>query len=316
MTSLRYIALVLSVGCLSGCAHLHESNTTTSALSEAEVAALFQKKPDPRVLLNIPKMRHEALVLCVETDRDGTPEIFEKQQRYIDSLKQMLKKLQDEYFYWDDNPNDLTKIADEQAIHLAMLESPAYNGIRGGSGYEGAIYDQSIRIYENMIVTAAHGICGLLTNYGVTLSYEAWKVSWDDAAKMETRSNKGAAANRRYACQLDDFMKFDCHDCILESRSAAVAELERSAAPGGHLFRNRTGIGVVSRFQSGRSHTSLSRRTLRTSDASVPVHPNKGMERNFGTRLLDSPPFLFFLCQIADSYFIPFDRPEVAHRPR
>jgi hypothetical protein len=39
--------------------------------------------------------------------------------------------------------------------------------------------------------------------------------------------NKGAAANRRYAGQLDDFMKFDCQDCIRESRSAAVAELER-----------------------------------------------------------------------------------------
>jgi hypothetical protein len=39
--------------------------------------------------------------------------------------------------------------------------------------------------------------------------------------------NKGAAANRRYAGQLDDFMKFDCQDCIWESRSAAVAELER-----------------------------------------------------------------------------------------
>jgi hypothetical protein len=40
-------------------------------------------------------------------------------------------------------------------------------------------------------------------------------------------SNKSAAANRRYAGQLDDFMKFDCQDCIWESRSAAVAELKR-----------------------------------------------------------------------------------------
>jgi hypothetical protein len=39
--------------------------------------------------------------------------------------------------------------------------------------------------------------------------------------------NNGAAANRRYAGQLDDFMKFDCQDCIWESRSAAVAELGR-----------------------------------------------------------------------------------------
>ena len=38
--------------------------------------------------------------------------------------------------------------------------------------------------------------------------------------------NKGAAANRRYAGQLDDFMKFDCQDCIWESGSAAVAELK------------------------------------------------------------------------------------------
>jgi len=41
--------------------------------------------------------------------------------------------------------------------------------------------------------------------------------------------NNGAAANRRSTGQLDDFMKFDCQDSILESRSAAVAELGRSA---------------------------------------------------------------------------------------
>jgi hypothetical protein len=40
--------------------------------------------------------------------------------------------------------------------------------------------------------------------------------------------NNGASANRLYAGQLDDFMKFDCQDCIWESRSAAVAELGRS----------------------------------------------------------------------------------------
>jgi hypothetical protein len=38
-------------------------------------------------------------------------------------------------------------------------------------------------------------------------------------------AHNGAAANRRYAGQLDDFMKFDCQDCIGESRSAAVPEL-------------------------------------------------------------------------------------------
>jgi hypothetical protein len=38
----------------------------------------------------------------------------------------------------------------------------------------------------------------------------------------------GAAANRRYAGQLGDFMKFDRQDCIWESPSAAVAELGRS----------------------------------------------------------------------------------------
>ena len=37
--------------------------------------------------------------------------------------------------------------------------------------------------------------------------------------------NNGAAANRRYAGQLDDFMKFTCQDCTRESFSAAVAEL-------------------------------------------------------------------------------------------
>jgi hypothetical protein len=40
----------------------------------------------------------------------------------------------------------------------------------------------------------------------------------------------GAAANRRYTVQLDDFMKFDYQDCICPSRSAAVAELKRSAS--------------------------------------------------------------------------------------
>jgi hypothetical protein len=44
---------------------------------------------------------------------------------------------------------------------------------------------------------------------------------------MTMPPNKGAAANRRYAGQLDAFMKFDCQDCIWKSRSAAVAELER-----------------------------------------------------------------------------------------
>ena len=39
--------------------------------------------------------------------------------------------------------------------------------------------------------------------------------------------NNGAAANRRYAGQLDDFMKFDCQDCSWSSSSAAVAELGR-----------------------------------------------------------------------------------------
>ena len=43
--------------------------------------------------------------------------------------------------------------------------------------------------------------------------------------RFDESPNKGAAANRRYAGQLDDFMKFDCQDCIWESRSAAVAEL-------------------------------------------------------------------------------------------
>jgi len=51
---------------------------------------------------------------------------------------------------------------------------------------------------------------------------------YDDqlTVRMQTPNN-GAAANRRYAGQLDDFMKFDCQDCIWASRSAAVAELGR-----------------------------------------------------------------------------------------
>ena len=39
--------------------------------------------------------------------------------------------------------------------------------------------------------------------------------------------NKGAAANRRYVGQLDDFMKFDCQDCSSAPSSATVAELGR-----------------------------------------------------------------------------------------
>ena|GEM_PF-3670101 len=34
-----------------------------------------------------------------------------------------------------------------------------------------------------------------------------------------------AGDNRRYAGQLDDFMKFTCQDCTRESFSAAVAQL-------------------------------------------------------------------------------------------
>ena len=49
----------------------------------------------------------------------------------------------------------------------------------------------------------------------------------ESGAGMRLWANKGAAANRRYAGQLDDCMKFDCQDCMRESRSAAVAELER-----------------------------------------------------------------------------------------
>jgi len=45
--------------------------------------------------------------------------------------------------------------------------------------------------------------------------------------KTMTPPNKGAAANRRYAGQLDDFMKFDCQICIRTPPSAAVAELKR-----------------------------------------------------------------------------------------
>jgi hypothetical protein len=47
------------------------------------------------------------------------------------------------------------------------------------------------------------------------------------ASGHKNAPNKGTAANRRCAGQLDDLMKFDCQDCIWESRSAAVAELGR-----------------------------------------------------------------------------------------
>ena len=51
----------------------------------------------------------------------------------------------------------------------------------------------------------------------------------DFHCRTAAQFNNDAASNRRYAGQLDDFMKFDCQDCIWESRSAAVAELKRSA---------------------------------------------------------------------------------------
>jgi hypothetical protein len=183
MNQLRYFALaLLIVGGLVGCAKLSKTETDRTAL--------FQRKPDPRVLQNIPKMRHDALALCVEgVGGDSTPERFKKQEGYIDSLKLMLKKLQDEYYYWDENPNELIEIADEHAMHLAMLQVPMYNGVRAGSGYEGAINRQSIQLYENMIVTAAYGICGYMKHYDVTISYNVWKSSWDDAAKMAKRPN-------------------------------------------------------------------------------------------------------------------------------
>jgi hypothetical protein len=50
---------------------------------------------------------------------------------------------------------------------------------------------------------------------------------WMGWSKNEFSHSLSAAANRRYAGQLDDFMKFDCQDCICTSRSAAVAELWR-----------------------------------------------------------------------------------------
>ena len=46
-------------------------------------------------------------------------------------------------------------------------------------------------------------------------------------SKNEFAHSLGAAVNRRYAGQLDDFMKFDYQVRIWESRSAAVAELKR-----------------------------------------------------------------------------------------
>ena len=183
MSLLRYITFLLIAGNLVGCAHLGKRNTATPP-SEAEIAAIFGRIPDPRVLLVIPKMRHDALTRCAQrVSGDTTAERLEKQEKYIEALKQMLKKLQEEYYYWDDNPNDLIKTADEHSIHLAMLGSPAYMGVRSGSGYEGEVYRQTIKTYEDMIVTAAHGICDVLTNFHMTISYDKWKSEWDDAGK-------------------------------------------------------------------------------------------------------------------------------------
>ena len=47
----------------------------------------------------------------------------------------------------------------------------------------------------------------------------------EEAMNTKKPANKAAAAHRRYVGQLDDFMKFDCHNSVLESRSAAVPEL-------------------------------------------------------------------------------------------
>jgi hypothetical protein len=131
-------------------------------------------------------MRHEALLLCVEkVGGDSTPERFEKQRQYIESLKQILKKIYGAYYWWDDYPKDLEATVDDQAITLAMLEIPARRGLRSGSSYEAAINRHIIQIYEEMIVTAASGICGYLNEDGITISYEAWKSSWDNAAKVQ-----------------------------------------------------------------------------------------------------------------------------------
>jgi len=43
---------------------------------------------------------------------------------------------------------------------------------------------------------------------------------------MKTTPDNGAAANRRYAGQLDDFMKFNCQDCPAERDHASVAVAE------------------------------------------------------------------------------------------
>lgn len=179
---MRLILVALVVGTLTGCApfpHPHEN-----------VADLFERKAEPAVLEAIPQMRHDTLVLCAErVGGDTTPERIKKQRQYAESLRQMLMKLYAAYYWWDAYPNELEEAVDQQATRLAMLECPARGGLRSGSGYEGAICRQTIGIYEDMIMTAAQGICGYLTEDGVAVSYEAWKASWDNAAKVDQPSN-------------------------------------------------------------------------------------------------------------------------------
>jgi hypothetical protein len=208
MTLIRQVVLALAVGGLTGCSPFSHSRNNASDL--------FQRKADRTVLEAIPQMRHEALVRCAEREGgDTTPERFEKQQHYIKSLAQLLRKLYDAYYWWDEYPKDLEATVNQQARYLAMLEVPARGGLRG-EAYEAAIYRHTIRIYEDMIVTAARGICNYLTEDGVAVSYEAWKSSWDDAAKVQ-EPNKPDAVNPAMALRF-----------AIEGQWRRVTDLERS----------------------------------------------------------------------------------------
>lgn len=138
----------------------------------------------------IPKMRHEALLLCAEgPSGDTTPERFEKQRQYIEALRDILKKLNATYYPDDEPIKGLDDAIELHAIELARLDAPNMWS-RHGSGYEASIISHTIELYENLITNASGGICFQLGKEGISISYDKWLSNWKKAASPAKPHNK------------------------------------------------------------------------------------------------------------------------------
>ncbi len=172
---MRLTSLILLSLCLCGCAHHPTGTRATNSLSPPQAKL--------ELLNALPKIRHAALLLAAESlSGDTTPERFEKQRQYIETLQGILKKL-DTAYYPDDEPlKGLDDAIELHANELARLEFPD-DFLRGASAYEASILMHTIELYENMITTAASGICVQLGEEGTPISYKTWKSQWEKAGK-------------------------------------------------------------------------------------------------------------------------------------